>query len=153
MVQPIPEGYQRLTPYLTIKGAGKAIDWYKDVFGAKERMRMPGPGGAVMHAELEIGDSVLMLSDEMPGGASAPEGKPMPGFQVMIYVENSDAVTEKAIKGGATVVRPIETHFYGDRTSTVNDPFGHQWTIGTHVEDVSGEEMGRRMQAMMGGQQ
>jgi PhnB protein len=147
MVQPVPEGYRTLTPYLVIDGAARAIDWYVDVLGAKERARMPGPGGMIMHAELELGDSVLMLSDAM-GTYPAPEKGKMPPSSIMMYVQDVDAVNAKLAGAGARIDRPIENQFYGDRTVTFQDPFGHLWTVGTHVEDVSEEEMMKRMANM-----
>ena len=144
-VRPIPDGYHSVTPYLFIKGAADAIDYYKKVFGAQERMRMPGPHGEIMHAELEIGDSTLMLADENPNmGAKSPQTLGGASSSLHIYVENVDTVTQKAVDAGAKVVRPIKDQFYGDRSGTVIDPFGHMWSIATHVEDVSPEEMEKR---------
>jgi PhnB protein len=145
-VKPIPNGYHSVTPYLYIKGAAKAIDYYKDVFGAKERVRMPGPNGRIMHAELQIGDSMIMLADEnLQIDAKSPETLGGVASSLALYVENVDAVTQKAVTAGAKLVRPVQDQFYGDRSGTISDPFGHVWTIATHVEDVSPEEMKKRM--------
>jgi PhnB protein len=150
-VNPIPESYHSVTPSIAAKDANAAIDFYTSNFGATEVMRMPGPGGKVMHAEIQIGDSRIMLADEFPKmGAQAPEhfgGSPQ---HLMIYTEDADAVFKKAIAAGSTEVRPLVDQFYGDRSGTLKDPFGHQWTIATHVEDVSEEELGKRMAAMGG---
>ena len=147
-VKPIPDGYHAVTPYLAINGAANAIEFYKKAFGANERMRMPGPNGKVMHAEIKIGDSVVMLADEFPDmGFRGPQ----PGstsVSLMIYVEDVDKVTAQATAVGAKVLRPIQDQFYGDRTSTLTDPFGHVWTVATHKEDVSSEELKRRAEAM-----
>lgn len=151
---PIPDAYRRVTPALIVKGADAAISFYADLFGATERMRFPGPDGTVAHAEIEIGDSVIIVEDEFPErGTKAPptgglEGTPV--FQ-FIYVEDVDAVAEKATKLGATLQRAPETQFYGDRDAYIIDPFGHGWTIASHVEDVSGEQLMERMAAMMNG--
>src|ERR1700722_3422157 len=129
-VKPIPEGYNSVTPYLFVKGAASAIDYYKNVFGAKERMRMPGPNGRVMHAELQIGDSIIMLADENPqAGATSPQTAGGSSNSLHVYVENVDAVTQKAVTDGAKLVRPVKDEFYGDRTGTISDPFGQIWSI------------------------
>jgi PhnB protein len=131
---------------LFIKGAASAIDYYKNVFGATERMRMPGPNGRVMHAELQIGDSVIMLADEVPHiGANSPETVGGTTCCLHIYVEDVDGTVENAIRGNAKVVRPVKDEFYGDRIGTILDPFGHMWSVATHIEDVSPEEMKRRL--------
>jgi PhnB protein len=149
-VKPIPDGYHTVTPYLIVNGAAAAIDFYKKVFGAKELMRMPGPGGKVGHAELQIGDSRIMLADEHPDmGAKAPGSFGGSPVGLMLYVEDVDVRFKRAIDAGAKVKKPLADQFYGDRSGTVTDPFGHQWTIATHKEDVSPEEMDRRMKAMM----
>jgi PhnB protein len=148
-VKPIPDGYHSITPYLIVDGAAKAIEFYKTVFGAKERMRLGGPDGKVGHAELEIGGSVVMLADEHPDwGALAPPTVGGTPVSLHHYVEDADAVAAKAIAAGAALKRPVENQFYGDRLGTVVDPFGHIWHISTHVEDVSPEEIGRRAAAM-----
>jgi PhnB protein len=150
MPQPIPEGYSTLTPYLAVEDASAAIDFYGRAFGAKERVRMPGPGGAIMHAELEIGDSLLMLSDPFPQASTTP-AKELGGTSVslMLYVEDTDATYQQAIEAGATSLMEPDDMFWGDRFSSVQDPFGHSWTIATHVEDVSLEEMQKRSEAWM----
>jgi PhnB protein len=149
-VKPIPEGYQAVTPYLIVDGASAAIDYYKKVFGATERMRMPAPGGRVGHAELTVGGSVIMLADEFPDmgfrGPKALGGTPV---SVLLYVEKVDDVFKRAVDAGAKPLRPVENQFYGDRMGTLEDPFGHVWSIATHVEDVSPEEMRRRSEEMM----
>jgi PhnB protein len=145
-VKPIPDGYRTVTPYLFIKGASAAIDFYKNVFGATERVRMPGPNGRVMHAELQIGDSIIMLADEVPQiGAKSPQTIGGASSSLHVYVENVDAIAQKAVDSGATLSRPVADMFYGDRTGTIIDPFGHIWSIATHIEDVSPEEMKKRM--------
>lgn len=147
-VQPIPDGYHSVTPYLIIKDAAKALEFYAKAFGAEELMRFPGPGGKVMHAEIKIGDSPLMMADEFPDmGHLGPSTRGGTTVSLMLYVRDVDAAFDRAVKAGATVVRPVKDQFYGDRSGTLNDPFGHQWTISTHVEDVSPEEMQRRLQA------
>lgn len=147
-VQAIPDGYQAVTPYLCIDGAADAIDFYTAVFGATERMRMGAPGGKVGHAEIELGGSVIMLSDEAPEmdvrGPAAYGGSPT---FVSLYVDDADAVVARAVERGATLLRPVEDKFYGDRTGMILDPWGHKWSIGTHVEDVSPDEMERRAAA------
>ncbi len=152
MVRPIPEGYPRVVPYLHVDGAGAAIDFYTKVLGATERMRMPGDTpDKIGHAELQIGDAVVMLADEFPDmdvrGPRSVGGTPV---TICVYVEDVDAVVERATSAGARVLRPVEDQFYGDRSGTFEDPFGHRWNIMTHVEDVDPEEMQRRM-AQMGG--
>ena len=144
--KPIPEGYHTITPYLVIDGAGKAIDYYTKVFGAKEKMRMPSPGGRIGHAELSIGDSTLMLADEHPEmghkGPRATGGTPV---SILLYVDDVDSVFKNAVTAGGKERQPVKDQFYGDRSGTLEDPFGHVWTIATHVEDVSPEEMKKRM--------
>lgn len=152
-VKPIPDGYPRVSPYLVVDGAQKAIDFYTSVLGATERMRMPGPDGRIGHAELQFGDSVVMLADEFPDmGAKAPGAYGGSPVSIMVYVEDVDATFGKATEAGATAVRPPEDQFYGDRSATFDDPFGHRWTVNTHVEDVSPEEVGRRAAEMGQGQ-
>jgi PhnB protein len=139
-------------PYLTIDGAAAAIDFYKDVLGATERTRMDGPDGRVGHAELNIGDSVVMLADESPDmGNRGPQTLGGTPVLLMVYVENVDAVFDKAVSKGAKPTRPVENQFYGDRAGQFEDPFGHMWFVASHVEDVSPEEMEKRAQAAMGG--
>ena len=144
-----PDGYHTATPYLIIREAARALDFYKAAFGAVELFRMPMPDGKIGHAEILIGDSHIMLADECPeSGARSPQALGGTSVSLMLYVENSDALTEQAVAAGATVVRPIQNQFYGDRSATLTDPFGHQWTIATHIEDVSPEEIDRRLAAM-----
>ena len=149
-VKPIPEGYHSVTPYLFVISAASAIDFYKNVFGATEVVRMAGSNGKIMHAELRIGDSIVMLADENPTtGVMSPQT--IGGFSVglHVYVENVDAVIQKAVENGAKMLRPIKNQFYGDRSGSLLDPFGHMWSVATHVEDVSPEEMRKRMTAAM----
>jgi PhnB protein len=144
-VKPIPEGYPRVTPYLYVDDAQGAIDFYGEVFGAKERMRMPAPEGKIGHAELQIGDSVVMLADEFPEmgvrSARSVGGTPV---TISVYVEDVDDVWGRAMRGGATEIRGLRDEFYGDRTGQFEDPFGHRWSVASHVEDVSPDEMERR---------
>jgi PhnB protein len=147
--KPIPDGYHTATPYLIVKEAARAIEFYKRAFGAVELVRMPGPNGTVMHAEIKIGDSPIMLADECPEmKALSPQSIGGSPIFLVLYVGDVDAVTRQAIAAGATVERPVQNQFYGDRSGTLVDPFGHRWTVGTHIEDVSPEEMQRRMEAM-----
>jgi PhnB protein len=151
-VKPIPDGYPRVIPYLTIDGASAAIDFYTKVFGATERMRMPGPDGKVGHAELEFGDSVVMLADAFPDmGAPSPRDVGGSPVTVMVYVEDVDATFDRALGAGATEERKVENQFYGDRSGSFVDPFGHRWFVATHVEDVAPEEMATRAAQAMGG--
>ena len=147
-VQPIPEGYPRLTPYLCVDGAGKAIEFYTQVLGATERMRMDGPDGKIGHAELSFGDTVVMLADEYPDMGFLSPGR-IGGTAVTLhtYVEDVDSVFEKALAAGAKSLRPVENQFYGDRSGQFEDPFGHRWNVASHVEDVDPEEMARRAEA------
>ncbi len=149
-VKPIPDGYHNVTPYLFVRSAASAIDFYKSVFGATEIMRMPGSNGKIMHAELRIGDSIVMLADENPQtGVMSPQTVGGYSEGLHIYVENVDAVIQKAGECGAKMLRPIKDQFYGDRSGSLLDPFGHMWSVATHVEDVAPEEMRRRMTATM----
>jgi PhnB protein len=145
-VKPVPEGYHTVTPYLVVDGANAAIDFYRRAFGATERVRMPGPDGKLMHAEIQIGDSMVMLSDPVMGGKS-PKALGGNATSLMIYVPDVDALFKRAVDAGATVKQKPENQFWGDRFGTITDPFGHQWSLATHVEDVSPEEMGKRAQA------
>ena len=149
-VKPIPEGYHTLAPYLAVDNAAQAIDYYKNAFGANERVRMEAPGGAIGHAELEIGDSVVMLSDPFPQASTKPP-KELGGSSaaVFMYVEDVDAVVKQAVDAGATVLMEVADQFWGDRFGTVQDPFGHTWSIATHVEDVAPEEIAERGKAAM----
>ena len=149
-VQPIPAGYHAVTAYLGIKGAGEAIEFYKRAFGAKEVVRIPGPSGTIGHAELKIGDSIVMLADESPGmGFLGPRARGGTTVQMHLYVRDVDATVEKALAAGGKLTRPIEDKFYGDRAGTIEDPYGHVWYIATHTEDVPPKEMKRRMDEMM----
>ncbi|MEU8301314.1 VOC family protein [Micromonospora sp. NPDC048909] len=148
---PIPATYRRVTPCLVVDGAAKALAFYAEVFGATERMRMPGPGDMIAHAEIEIGDSVLIVEDADPyRGTTAPPADGLPGTPVFqfIYVPDVDATVAKAVESGATLKRAPENQFYGDRDGFIVDPFGHAWTVATHVEDVAPDEMARRMAAL-----
>lgn len=149
-VKPIPEGYHSVTPYLIIKGAADAIEFYKKAFGATELFRLADPSGKIGHAEIKIGDSPVMLADEVTEkgylGPQALKGSPV---SLMIYVEDVDAIFGRAIAAGAKEVTPVEDKFYGDRSGSLTDPFGHQWHISTHTEDVSPEEMKKRTAAYM----
>ena len=151
-VKPIPDGYPRVTPYLHVDGASKAIEFYRTVFGAKERMRMAAPDGRIGHAELEIGNSMIMVADEHPDmnirGPKSVGGTPV---TVLVYVEDVDRAFERALKAGAKELRPVQNQFYGDRSGQFEDPFGHQWNVATHVEDVSPDEMAKRAAKTMGG--
>lgn len=148
-VSPIPSGYRTITPYLIVKGGVRAIEYYKKAFGAKVMLCMMEPGGRVGHAELKIGDSYIMLSDEYPQyGFKAPKkGKHQP-VSILIYVKNVDATVKKAVAAGAKLVRPVADQFYGDRTGGIADPFGHSWYVASHIEDVSPKEQMRRFKAM-----
>lgn len=153
-VKPIPEGYHAVTPYLSVIGAAKAIAFYGRAFGAKELLRMPMPDGRIGHAELQIGDARIMLADENQMAdavtkSPASAGGTSVGF--LLYVEDVDSAFKQAVDAGATVKRPIQNQFYGDRSGTIEDPFGHVWTLSSHVEDVSPEEMNRRMAALTQG--
>lgn len=147
-VKPIPEGYHTATPYLIIKGAADAIEFYKKAFGATELFRFPAPDGKIGHAEIKIGDSPIMLADEYPDmGYKGPKSLGGSPVSLMIYVEDVDTVFNRAVNGGATVKEAVSDKFYGDRIGTLVDPFGHIWHVSTHKEDVSLEEMEERAQA------
>jgi PhnB protein len=149
-VKPIPDGYPRVTPYLHVDGADKAIEFYSKILGATERMRMPGPDGKIGHAELQIGDSVIMLADEFPDmGVRGPKTVGGTPVTVMVYVDDVDQAFERALQSGATALRPVENQFYGDRSGEFEDPFGHRWNVATHVEDVPPDEMAKRAADMM----
>ena len=144
-VKPVPEGYPQVTPYLIVDGAAAAIEFYGTVFGAAERMRLPGPDGTVGHAELQLGDSLIMVADEAHQlGLRGPQAIGGTPVTISVYVEDVDGVVERAVQAGATVLRPVEDQFYGDRSGQFEDPFGHRWSVATHVEDISPEEMARR---------
>lgn len=148
-VRAVPEGYHTVTPYLIVQGAGAAIEFYKQAFGATELLRMADPAaGKVGHAEIQVGDSRIMLADEFPDmGYRSPKSLGGTPVSICLYVPDVDVVFNRAVAAGATVQRPVSDMFYGDRTGTLTDPFGHVWTISTHVEDVSEEEIRRRLEA------
>jgi PhnB protein len=148
MAKPIPDNYPQVTPALVVDGAADAIDFYSRVFGAVERMRLPEPSGRIGHAELQIGDSLIMLSDEYPEmGARGPRSVGGSPVTLSVYVEDVDAAFDRAVDAGAKALRPVEDQFYGDRSGQFEDPWGHRWSVATHVEDVSPEEMARRARA------
>lgn len=145
-----PDGYHSVTPYLIVRGGKRAIDFYTKAFGASEQMRLDAPGDTIGHAEIKIGDSIVMLADENPDwGAKSPDAYGGSPVHLMIYVQDCDSVFKQAIGAGATETRPVKDQFYGDRSGTVTDPFGHSWTIATHKEDLSPEEINKRMAAYM----
>jgi PhnB protein len=148
--KPIPEGYHTITPYLAVDDAAEAIEYYKRALGAKERVRMDAPGGKIGHAELEIGDSLVMLSDPFPQGSTTPP-KELGGTSVSVfmYVEDVDAVVKQAVDAGATVTSEVADQFWGDRFGSIQDPFGHSWSIATHVEDVPPDEIAERAKEAM----
>jgi PhnB protein len=148
----IPAGYHSVTPYLIVKGAADAIDFYRRAFGATELMRMPGPNGRIGHAEIRIGDSAIMLADEHPEmGHRSPLTLGGAGVNLMVYVERVDEVFKRAVASGAKELQPVKDQFYGDRSGTLQDPFGHKWTVATHVEDIAPDEMRRRAEKLMQG--
>ena len=152
-VNPIPEGYHSVTPYLIIRGAADAIEFYKKAFGATELFRFPGPDGKIGHAELQVGNSRIMLADEYPDmGYNGPQTLGGSPIALMIYLADVDAVFNRAVEAGATVKEALQDKFYGDRIGTVIDPFGHRWHLATHQEDVSMEEMERRAKAAGAGE-
>jgi len=149
-VRPIPEGYHTATPYLTIKDAARAIEFYKRAFGAQEKFRMAGPDGKVAHPEIQIGDSVIMLGDEMPGNnARSPQSLNGTTGGVMLYVNDVDAVFNQAVQAGAKPDTPVQDMFWGDRYGKLTDPFGHSWSVATHKEDVAPQDMEKRMKEAM----
>jgi PhnB protein len=149
-VKPVPEGYRSVTPYLIVSGAANAIEFYKHVFGATEIMRMADAQGRVGHAEIRLGDSVLMLADEHDAMTNrSPRTLGGSAVGILLYVPDVDGVFDRAIKAGAKSLRPVANQFYGDRSGTLEDPFGHVWTVATHVEDVPPQEMKRRAQEAM----
>lgn len=150
-VKPVPDGYHTVTPYLIINGAAQAIEFYTRAFGAKELMRMPDAKGRIGHAEMKIGDSMIMLADEHHEmGYRGPRTLGGTSVSIVLYVPDVDTVFERAIRAGGKSQRPVADQFYGDRMGTLEDPFGHVWTVGTHIEDVTPEEMQRRMAAAHG---
>jgi PhnB protein len=150
--QSIPAGYHSVTPYLIVSGAADAIDFYKRAFGASELLRMPRPDGKIGHAELRIGDSTIMLADEAPQmGYRSPKSLGGAGVSLLVYVEQVDDVVQRALASGAEELQPVKDQFYGDRSGTLKDPFGHTWTVATHIEDIPPEEMRRRAEDFMKG--
>lgn len=147
-VDPIPPDYPTLTPYIAVEGAERAIAFYIRVFGATERMRLPGPEGRIGHAELQFGQAVLMLADPWPEGQFTPPQGPGHAHTLHLYVADVDAVFARAIAAGATELRPVTDQFYGDRSGMLRDPFGHVWNLASHIEDVSADDMARRLAAM-----
>lgn len=148
-VNPIPDNYPRVCPYLCIDGAAAAIDFYKKAFGATERMRMDAPGGKIGHAEIDIDGALIMLADEYPEmgfrGPTSTGGSPV---LIHMYVRDVDAFCKRAVEAGATLLRPVEDQFYGDRNGTLRDPYGHVWSVATHIEDLTHEEMRKRGEAL-----
>ena len=152
-VKPIPDGYPRVTPYLALDGAAEAIEFYKKVLGAEERMRLPGPDGRVGHAEIQLGNSVIMMADTHPDmGFVDPKKLGGTAVNLTVYVEDVDATFKAALAAGAKETQAVENKFYGDRSGQFEDPWGHRWDVMTHVEDVSPEEMEKRMAAFSSGQ-
>ena len=149
-VKPIPDGYHAVTPYLVVDGAAQALEFYKQVFGATEQMRMAAPDGRIGHAEMRIGDSVVMLADEVPDmGYRGPKAYGGSALSLMLYVDDVDATFRRALAAGAIERRAVQNQFYGDRSGTLEDPFGHTWTVSTHVEDIAPDEMARRSEEAM----
>jgi PhnB protein len=149
-VKPIPDGFHSITPYLAVEDAAKAIDFYEAAFGAEEVMRMPGPDGTIAHAEIQIGDSKLMLSDPFDqSSVQPPTTRGGPTASIFLYVDDVDAAFDRATEAGAEVTMPLEDMFWGDRFGTVTDPFGHVWSLATHKEDLTEEEMAERSKAAM----
>lgn len=149
-VKPIPDGYHTATPYLIVDGGAAALEFYKNAFGATELMRMPGPSGKLMHAEMKIGNSPIMLADEAPErDIKGPKSLGGTTIGICLYVPDVDATYAAAIAAGGKELYPVKNQFYGDRSGTLIDPFGHKWTIATHIEDLSHEQMGQRAEAAM----
>jgi PhnB protein len=149
-VKPVPDGYHTATPYLVMAGAAQAIEFYKRAFGATEMLRLPTPDGGIAHAEIKIGDSPIMLADEVPAmGLRGPHALGGTPVTIMLYVPDVDSLVKQAEAAGAKIVRPLQDQFYGDRSCTLSDPFGHVWTIASHVEDVPPDELDRRFAALM----
>ena len=149
-VKPIPDAYHTVTPYLIVADAARALAFYRQAFGATERLKLEGPGGRIMHAEIGLGDSTVMLADECPEtGARGPRSLGGTPVHLLLYVQDVDAQVRRAVEAGAQVVRPVKDQFYGDRSGTVEDPFGHSWTLATHVEDVPPEETRRRFDELL----
>jgi len=151
-VKPVPHGYHTATPYLIVDGGASALEFYQRAFGAKEIMRVPAPGGKVGHAEIKIGNSFIMLADETPDmDARSPKSYGGSPVSILLYVKDVDKQFAQAVAAGGTVTRPVTDQFYGDRSGSLKDPFGHTWHISTHKEDVSPEEIKKRMEAMKKG--
>jgi PhnB protein len=148
-VRPIPEGYHSISPSLTCKNAAKALEFYKSVFNAKVLVNMSGPGGMIMHAELQIGDSKIFVNDEIPGMVLAPASGSPTGVNIFLYTQDVDSIYNRAVSQGAKVTMPLANQFWGDRYGKFTDPFGHEWAVATHVEEVAPEEMKRRQEEMM----
>ncbi|WHZ16102.1 MAG: Glyoxalase family protein [Nitrospira sp.] len=149
-VNAIPEGYKGATPYLIIKGAARALEFYQKAFGATEIMRIPAPEGKVGHAEIKIGTAIIMLADEFPDmNCKSPQSFGGTPVSIMVYVQDVDRFVKQAVSAGAKVLRPVENKFYGDRAGSLEDPFGHQWHFATHVEDVPPDELAKRAEAFM----
>ena len=149
-VKPVPDGYHTATPYLTVNDAARAIDFYKRAFGAQELVRMAGPGGKITHAEIKIGDSMIMMADEMPGSdCRSPQSLKGSTVNIFLYVRDADSVFNQAVAAGAKVSMPLADMFWGDRYGKLTDPFGHSWSVATHKEDVAPAEMEKRAQAFM----
>jgi PhnB protein len=150
MAKPIPDGYHTVTPYLAVQGAADAIDWYKEALGATERSRMDMPDGSIAHAEIQIGDSIVMVSDPFPQSTvKSPKELGGTSASIVLYVEDVDSVVKRAVDAGATVTMEVADQFWGDRFGTVSDPFGHTWSVATHVEDLTPEEIAERGKAAM----
>ena len=150
-MKPIPDGYPVVSSYLIVRGAARALDFYQQAFGAKERLRLDMPGGLIGHAELQLGDSLIMLADEFPDmNCRSPEAYGGSPVSLHLYVTDVDAVVARAVALGAKVTRPVQNQFYGDRSGTLVDPFGHTWNLATHIEDVSPEETSRRAAQLHG---
>ena len=150
MVKPIPEGYHTVTPYLSLQGAAEALEFYKKAFGARELMRLDAPGGKIAHAEMKIGDSIIMMADEFPDmDFLSPLTRGGSTVNLHLYVHKVDEMVDGAVKAGATLLRAVKDQFYGDRTGSVRDPFGHVWHLATHTEDLSKAELRKRADAAM----
>jgi len=148
--KPIPDNYRSVTPYLIVEDASRALEFYQQAFGAQERMRLPSPDGKVMHAEIDLGDSVIMLADEFPDrGIRGPKSFGGSPVSLVLYVEDVDAVFRQAVAAGAKATREVMDQFYGDRSGMLEDPFGHAWSIATHKEDLTPDEISRRFQELM----
>jgi PhnB protein len=150
MAKAIPDGYHSITPYLIVDDAAKALQFYEKAFGATELMRIEGPDGRIGHAEMKIGDSAIMLADEYPTmGYRSPTSLGGAGVSLMVYVDKADETFQQALSCGAQEIQPVKDQFYGDRSGTVKDPFGHVWTISTHMEDIAPDELRRRAERVM----